>query len=1652
MTISIRAVLRFAVLCFAASTTTTAAPDASTYFPGQVLVKYKTAPPGTAVQPGPQLAGARVKAVMPRLGWQLVELPAGLDVATALEAYRSRPDVAHVEPNYRIRLFTEPNDSRWPAMWNLTQINAPQAWDTTTGSAAVVVAMLDTGIDWSHPDLAANVWTNPSDIPGNNADDDQNGFVDDVHGCNLLTQTGDVRDDDGHGTHVAGTIGAVGNNGLGVVGVNWQVKLLAAKIFSADDSAGTAGAVGAYDYLLGLKERGVNLRVINNSWGGPVPSRALAEAVRAAEAAGILTVCSAGNSYQNADDQPSFPATVDCESLISVAASTRDDEAAAFSNYGALTVDLAAPGESILSTYRGAGHYERRSGTSMASPHVAGAAALLFARSNSLSPAGVKALLMASVDRQPHWQARLVSGGRLNVGSAMARLLSGPPPALLPETNELALPFPRVAALSRSERGRWGTDSSYSPSMSTNGQFVAFLSLATNLAPGVSGQYAQVYLHDRTARTTTLISRSSSGVPAAGTEARISGNGRYVVFSSPAGNLVTGDNNNLSDVFLFDRTTGQIELISKTPLSASGNAASDSPGISDDGRYVVFASDARNLINADGNAARDVFVRDRQTATTTRASVSSGEVAANYTSDLPSISGDGRYITFLSGADNLVSGTYYPAYQLYLRDRVAGTTVLVSKSAGNVPGRGNSGYSSLSADGRYIAFDSAATNLVSSDTNLVQDVFLWDRVGLVMKRISVGNNGVQGDDASWLPFVTANGRYVHFMSFATTLYSQDNHYGSDIFAYDRLSAELSRLTYNHAGRASIDDSYVSTASADGRLVAFDSAAWNLAPGDGNGAADVFLLDRGAAIPDLMISVAGDTNLQGIGLHGTNIVQRRQLALSNAVASFFLRLDNDGPASEVFSVRASAAPPGWAAQFFRGTTNITSTVTGTGWTNSLAAGSNVVLRLDVTSVDAAVGESWAEWFVVASGMRTNSAQDAVRAVVTRTPSPPSLQVVSRASDGRAGNNGSGPATLSADGRFVAFTSLASDFAAKDYNLQEDVFVFDRQGLTIECLSQAESGETGNGRSFDPQISRDGRYVVFQSAATNLISGDTNDRDDLFLADRQTRTISRISTGPGGSQSARNSGSPSLSGDGRYIVFESLAENFVPGDANGTWDIFLRDRIGGTLECVSLAGGGTGNDESHSPVVSRDGSVVVFTSLASNLSPGDTNEAHDVFLWQRGSAGLQLLSRNASGVAGNDISTQPSISDDGGYVLFSSRATNLAVPAFTTNSITFLYERQTGRLSQLDPPRIAGRQRRGYFGARLTPDGGSVTLLADVSASPGSSNFMRGVFVYHLDNGEVVELSRLRSGTPGHGHSEGATMSANGRYLALASRAANLIGETVPDVDQLFVFDTANFQPDEWVRRASNGPYRGQNLFSPVCQWVEQTVNLTFTNVFFATIENRGNFADWFVFKAPTNVTGAINARYFLQPAGTEITAAVAGTGWPSELLAPGASLEVRIQIVASNTNLFNQDLVFTTTSVTDPAKVDAVRVRLLRDDDNDGLPNTWEQQYFGNPTNTLGAADIDGDGSSNLDEFIAGTRPDSMTSSLRITKVRAEPGPTLTLTWPTVTNRIYTIERAGYEPMDFTALGAILGNSLETSYSDLTPTNAPAFYRIRAEVP
>ncbi len=335
------------------------------------------------------------------------------------------------EPDYEYTLSAVPNDPQFSGLWGMAAIDAPAAWDVSVGTQDVVVAIIDTGIDYTHPDLMGNLWVNPGEIAANGIDDDGNGYIDDVYGINAAAHSGNPYDDNGHGTHVAGTIGASGNDGFGVVGVNWNVRIMPLKFLTASGSGTLSGAMEAIDYMVAMKNRGVNIRLSNNSWGGGGYSQALNNAIARARDAGILFIAAAGNESNDNDAHASYPAGYDLSNVVSVAAVDQNFNLAYFSNFGAQTVDIAAPGVSILSTVPGGG-FAKLSGTSMATPHVTGALALLLASEPGITNEAAVARLYDAAVPVASLSGVVRTGRLLNVGR-MVTNQTAPMPAPAPE-------------------------------------------------------------------------------------------------------------------------------------------------------------------------------------------------------------------------------------------------------------------------------------------------------------------------------------------------------------------------------------------------------------------------------------------------------------------------------------------------------------------------------------------------------------------------------------------------------------------------------------------------------------------------------------------------------------------------------------------------------------------------------------------------------------------------------------------------------------------------------------------------------------------------------------------------------------------------------------------------------------------------------------------------------------------------------------------------------------------------------------------------------------------------------------------------------------------------------------------------------------------
>jgi Tol biopolymer transport system component len=406
----------------------------------------------------------------------------------------------------------------------------------------------------------------------------------------------------------------------------------------------------------------------------------------------------------------------------------------------------------------------------------------------------------------------------------------------------------RVSVSSAGEQGN-GYSDSFDRSISADGRFVAFASVSSDLVPGDTNGEADVFVRDRQLGTTERISVSSSGEE--GNDGSgyyglgMSLDGRFVVFQSDATNLVPGDTNGERDVFLRDRQQGITERVS---LSSSGEQAdgwSFVPVVSPDGRFVTFDSDATNLVPDDTNGERDVFVRDRLAGTTERVSVSSSGGQANGRSYRPSISADGRFVAFESFASNLVPGDTNGERDVFERDRQFGTTERVSVSSSGQQGSGDSYYSSISADGRFVAFHSEAADLVPGDTNGEWDAFVHDRQLWTTERVSVSSSGEQGNGATYYPSINVNGRFVAFSSFATDLVPGDTNDFPDVFMHDRQLGTTELVSISSLGEQGNHNSLWPSISADGRFVAFTSFASNLVPDDTNGQHDVFVREREA---------------------------------------------------------------------------------------------------------------------------------------------------------------------------------------------------------------------------------------------------------------------------------------------------------------------------------------------------------------------------------------------------------------------------------------------------------------------------------------------------------------------------------------------------------------------------------------------------------------------------------------------------------------------------------------------------------------------------------------------------------------------------------------------------------------------------------------
>lgn len=406
--------------------------------PGEYLVKFRDTHSLRTKNVFKSFGAEKVRKVSAKQGIYLIKKNILERPESAKAALAAQPGVEIVEPNYIYRVSRVPNDPKFNELWGLKNsaqkggregidVGAEQAWDVETGSKDVIIAVIDTGVDYTHPDLKENIWTNEAELNGEpGVDDDHNGYVDDIHGYDFVNKDGDPMDDHGHGSHCSGTIGAKGDDGSGIVGVNWNVRIMGVKFLSGDGSGTLEDAIKAIDYATSM-----GAQIESNSWGGGGFSELLKQSIERARDKNVLFVAAAGNEANDNDGSPSYPATYDLENVLSVAAIDSNGQLAYFSNYGKTTVHVAAPGVDVFSsvpTKTNPDGYETWSGTSMATPHVSGIAGLIKAHFPESTYADIKQRIMSSARTLGSLRNKVVSSGVANAYYALTGEV--PPPDL----------------------------------------------------------------------------------------------------------------------------------------------------------------------------------------------------------------------------------------------------------------------------------------------------------------------------------------------------------------------------------------------------------------------------------------------------------------------------------------------------------------------------------------------------------------------------------------------------------------------------------------------------------------------------------------------------------------------------------------------------------------------------------------------------------------------------------------------------------------------------------------------------------------------------------------------------------------------------------------------------------------------------------------------------------------------------------------------------------------------------------------------------------------------------------------------------------------------------------------------------------------------
>lgn len=831
----------------------------------------------------------------------------------------------------------------------------------------------------------------------------------------------------------------------------------------------------------------------------------------------------------------------------------------------------------------------------------------------------------------------------------------------------------------------------------------------------------------------------------------MTGDGRFVVFISSAGNLVTNDSNGAPDVFVRDRILGRTSLVSVSADGAgSANSASASPSISSNGQFVVFQSRASNLTTNATNGWENIFVRNMFSGATALVSVSTNGAACDYSSLNPQMTPDGRLVVFESLADNLVQNDTNQLSDVFVRDLVNSNTVLVSV---NTSGNGSSaGYAinpSITPDGRFVVFESTAANLVTNDFNTKSDIFLRDLVAGTTTLISAGTNG-NAAGTSQNAVISDDGRYIAFESTVNTLVAGDSDGLNDIFLRDVQTGTTTLISPLADFNTASSTPSRPVISHDGRLVAFETGVPPFSSLSVSTNCQIYLWDA-QTVSNVLISVGLDGVSQAAGVSYSPVI-----SADDRYISFLSNATNlvAGTTNGMFQVYQRDLVTGL-------TTLVSANREGNG--NNLDCSSISVsddgrsVAFDTLDGDLVADDNNYSFDVFVRNLDDNITElisPAAQGVPSAT--PPGMSILL-------------PGCLSADGRYAVFTTLAPNLAPNDTNGTSDVFVRDLWNGTNSLVSVNANGSSGNGASRNPVISADARFVAFTSQATDLTSGVTNRKGNIFLRDLQSGTTTLVSANASGQGGNGASINPTINADGRRIAFETLAADLGTNDSNNTSDVFVHDRAIGTNVLASVGMNGlSGNGASRAPIMTADGRFVIFLSDATSLAPTNTTAPAQLFARDLVNNETFLVSVDSATVRNQIGPGSQVLSKDGRFLAYTG-ATNVYLFDLIARTNTLIYS--------------------GGFNASISGNGRFIAFEKPLytNSLPNSLNNSAIVVWDTQLQAEILASVNITDVGTGNAFSRSPVLSADGRFVVFKSQATDLAGKDANAATDVFVRD-------------------------------------------------------------------------------------------------------------------------------------------------------------------------------------------------------------------------------------------------------------------------